>query len=76
MVDRHGALVFSSANRGSRPKVAQRRGFRPFLALANRNSLLTEEYAGPTKADRALHEAVPRVEKTTAGSKFPVRRLL
>lgn len=34
------------------------------------------EYEGPTKADRALHEAVLIVETATSGSKFPVRRLL
>lgn len=34
------------------------------------------EHEGPTKADRSLHEAVLIVEKATAGSKFPVRRLL
>lgn len=34
------------------------------------------EYEGPTKADRALHEAVLIVEKAARGAKFPVRRLL
>ncbi len=34
------------------------------------------EYEGPTKADRALHEAVLIVEKSISDSKFPVRRLL
>lgn len=34
------------------------------------------EHEGPTKADRSLHEAILLVEKATADSKFPVRRLL
>jgi hypothetical protein len=34
------------------------------------------ESVGPTKADRALHEAVLISEKASAGSGFPVRRLL
>lgn len=34
------------------------------------------ELVGPTKADRALHEAVLISEKISAGSGFPVRRLL
>jgi len=34
------------------------------------------ESVGPTKADRALHEAVLISEKISAGSGFPVRRLL
>ncbi len=34
------------------------------------------EYEGPTKADRALHEAVQIVEKATVDSEFPVQRLL
>ncbi len=34
------------------------------------------ESSGPTKADRALHEAVLIIEKASAGSGFPVRRLL
>ena len=34
------------------------------------------EYVGPVKADRVLHEAVLMVETASAGSGFPVRRLL
>lgn len=34
------------------------------------------EYEGPAKADRALHEAVQIVEKSTVGSEFPIQRLL
>lgn len=34
------------------------------------------ECRGPSKADRDIHEAVQLVEQLTAGSEFPVRRLL